>query len=437
MGLIILELLRIESFMYCFDLLLKDVEKRAFKKFLVYSGSVSILCAILKYMMSDFSMMHLMIKIIILIFYIKLYYKGDLLFIFCNAFGLYVFWDILNVVAIFVTFPFAILGDIKTDTILLDIVLILGQGLLYFLVIFWIKLKKCRVQFRVSIRTQIGFIFIFGVIESVIIRFKNLKYDFNSIILYRELLFLIFFGTIVFILWISDKRAEEKRFRELTSYAHKTREVLPSVSRVLNRIEDLTDQTAESAEILKELRAICQADMQETQKEMSNIKTFDSTGSIILNEQLERYLEEAAEQDFNLDIIVRAPVRGILEEKKIEIYKLLQVVGDLYRNAHKVVAKRKDGGMILICFGYNLEGFYEISVYDNGEMFPGYVLKHFGERGVTTGGTGHGIADILEALAENKNSFVLNQSLPEGSIFTKGISIVFDGKGRIEKSNSF
>lgn len=375
-----------------------------------------------------------LVKAVVCFAYIRISYKEKFVLAGYRVLICIVVFDIVNLLVAIISYPIIVYKKIRTNTAEAEAIVIITMVVLYFGAIYLFRKGRWIISKKITMGAQVGIALLIGVIEIIFLEIRTLEYNSKEIVIYRFLALGFIFSGIILSLWIWDKKAEEKKFRELTSYAHKTREVLPSVSRVLNRIEDLTDQTAESAEILKELRAICQADMQETQKEMSNIKTFDSTGSIILNEQLERYLEEAAEQDFNLDIIVRAPVRGILEEKKIEIYKLLQVVGDLYRNAHKVVAKRKDGGMILICFGYNLEGFYEISVYDNGEMFPGYVLKHFGERGVTTGGTGHGIADILEALADNKNSFVLNQSLSEGSIFTKGISIVFDGKGRIEKS---
>ena len=96
-------------------------------------------------------------------------------------------------------------------------------------------------------------------------------------------------------------------------------------------------------------------------------------------------------------------------------------MGDLYRNANKVVRRNKGEGRILICFGYNMDGFYELSIYDNGDPFPEYVLEHLGKRGVTTGGRGHGISDIFEALHRGKMSFLLNQVLPKESIFTKGI----------------
>lgn len=172
--------------------------------------------------------------------------------------------------------------------------------------------------------------------------------------------------------------------------------------------------------------------MVQTKKEVSNIKTFNTTGSAALNEQLQGYLEEAVKNNFEMDIMVQAPIDELLKTGQIEIYSLMQIIGDLYRNAFKIVTKRKVPGRILICFGYNAEGCYEISVYDNGEHFASHILKHLGERGNTTGGTGHGIADIFEVLHGSHGSFILDQSLPEGNVFTKGIYIVFDRRGDVE-----
>ena len=124
-------------------------------------------------------------------------------------------------------------------------------------------------------------------------------------------------------------------------------------------------------------------------------------------------------------------MKDIIKNKDIDIYTILQIMGDLYRNANKVVRRNKGEGRILICFGYNMDGFYELSIYDNGDPFPEYVLDHLGKRGVTTGGTGHGISDIFETLHRGKMSFFLNQQLPEESIFTKGICITFDGQEKV------
>ena len=65
---------------------------------------------------------------------------------------------------------------------------------------------------------------------------------------------------------------------------HRTREVIPSVERMLARLEEASDHIDKSNEIIRELRQICSTDMERTKKEVSNIKTFHTTGSAALNE---------------------------------------------------------------------------------------------------------------------------------------------------------
>lgn len=246
------------------------------------------------------------------------------------------------------------------------------------------------------------------------------------------MLFIVGFGSIILILWILDKKEEEKKMRDLISYSHKTREVIPTVGRALNRLDELSEHMDKSSELIDELKSICIQDVKEQEKEIATFKTFDTTGSTVLDEQLKRYMEEAQEQEFCLDVIVRAPITELLSSGKIERYKLIQILGDLYRNANKAIKKRGDNGRILICFGYNQEDFFEIAIYDNGELFPESILRHLGERGITTDGTGHGIADVFAELKICRGSFYLDQNLEEGNIFSKGIRIVFDDKSHFE-----
>ena len=53
-------------------------------------------------------------------------------------------------------------------------------------------------------------------------------------------------------------------------------------------------------------------------------------------------------------------------------------------------------GHILLIIGCRYEDILEISVVDNGVDFPLYVIEAFGKRGVTTSGTGNGLADLID-----------------------------------------
>lgn len=284
---------------------------------------------------------------------------------------------------------------------------------------------------RMSKISQMGMLFILFTGQCIMLELRHLGYSRSNVVVYKILLFAVVFGFIVLALWNYDKHQEQKKMQDLTAYSHHTREIIPSMGRALEKIGEMSEDMEEVGQIIEELRAICNTDGRQTTESARAVKSFESTGVVALDLQLERYLEEAEAQDFTLDIIVRAPVKDILKNKDVEIYSLLQIVGDLYRNANKIVKRNGSGGRILMCFGYNPDGFYELSIYDNGEPFPEYVLEHLGERGVTTGGTGHGLSDVFESMHRGKMSFLLNQLLPKESIFTKGICITFDGRENI------
>lgn len=239
-------------------------------------------------------------------------------------------------------------------------------------------------------------------------------------------------------LWIIDKRAREKQAQEQMQdyirYEHRMREVLPTVGKALEKMENLSENSEEAAQIIEELKAVCRTDKEITQKEILTAKTFAPTGSPVFDSMLERILQEAAQDGVEVEIIARAKVSELLKAQKIEIGLFLQMFGDIYRNANKAVLKQGDGGRILIYMGYNRSGAYELSISDNGVPFPQHVLEHLGERGVTADGTGHGLADTFSVLDKYKVSFYLKQNPGQNVVYSKTIRLVFDEEGHREIS---
>ena len=306
---------------------------------------------------------------------------------------------------------FMVLFHIESYVWSVDVITILQQGIIAFSA-GWFFIRKIAVLFHnMKKRIQIGIILICGTLAFISTELGRITYIGVSIL--------------ILVFWIIDENDEKKKIRELTSYAHRTREIIPSMRRALERTD------LETEELLDELRLICDAEQRESTQEFRSLKDFESTGFIVMDEQLKRYLEEARHNQFELDIIVMAPVTRTISDQGVGRMQLLQIIGDMYRNANRAISKISDG-RILICFGFNLNDDYEISFYDNGDLFDEYVLSNLGIRGVTTSGLGHGIADTLFALDEVKGSFIIEQTLAEHSIFTKGIRIVFDRLGRIE-----
>ena len=408
MDVFILEGIRTITFLYCIQILFRGVGKKGHISFMISCVIICTMFLLLKCRRELLPLQRLLIELGILLLYIKIYYRKKTGWIFFHTFFLYVLWDLLYMAAILFAYPIVLLTGIKQKSVFEGIVLICGQLLFDLAALFYFRRNPWKLPAQVSWIAKAGIVLVCVQLEFAMLWFRTIPYHAEDMQSYGILLTGILFGCILLALWIADKRNTEKKVQEITSYAHRMREVIPSVGRVLYRLKEVPEYAEISEQIVEELRSIYQTDREETQRKNRSIKTFASTGCIVLDEQLERYLEEACEHKFTLDVIVRAPVNEILTRKWVDRYHLLQLVGDLYRNAYRAILKRREGGDILFCFGYNREGFYEISIYDNGEKFPEYIIKHLGERGVTTGGTGQGLADIFEVLKRSRASFVLN-----------------------------
>lgn len=98
-------------------------------------------------------------------------------------------------------------------------------------------------------------------------------------------------------------------------------------------------------------------------------------------------------------------------------------------NAFRAIERKQERKeeSIEIIFGLSDSGFYEIDVYDSGEPFPKFVLEHFGRRGLTTGGTGEGIANMLEILQKYRAGLIIEEFSLEKSDCSKCITLRFGG----------
>ena len=210
--------------------------------------------------------------------------KKKIIGILCDFFTLYVLSDILNIFLALVSFPVIRVCRMQGDTLEIDICILILRVLLYLAIAYIFTKKQIRPPYEISNVVQTGTIFICAILEFAFLKLKQMIFDERDVIQYRMLFFIIAFGVIILILWGIDKSHERKRIQELTAYMHRTREVIPSVERMLARLEEASDHIDKSNEIIRELRQICSTDMERTKKEVSNIKTFHTTGSAALNE---------------------------------------------------------------------------------------------------------------------------------------------------------
>lgn len=234
----------------------------------------------------------------------------------------------------------------------------------------------------------------------------------------------------------------EENNKKLSSKLHKSQEILPAMVQVLSNVKENGGTEMEEQEahkLLEEVSDLYGQQLKENSKEDLQLKNFCSTGLKILDEQLKVYQMEALDRNVNLDIFVQAPINGIIKKDNIDQLKLQRAVGDLVRNAFRVMEREdkkcRAKGHILLIIGCQYEGILEIAVVDNGAEFPLHVIQAFGRRGVTTGGTGNGLADLVEFADETKASIRVDEFAWETSTFTKKVSIIFD-KQRMNYFNS-
>lgn len=425
------EVIKLVTLFYCFYHFI-EARFSICKRRKAVSLGVGIIWAVSRVFLNTNSAVYFVLDISALFILTCLCFRKRLLDHFRKVYFLFVTLELTDIILAAITFPFTKLFHMAPYTVEAELTILSGRCILCVFIFLTARRSTWKIPDRITKISSIGILLCCAVTEYAFIEITLMEFENRDIRIYKILLSGIVFGILTAILWLIDKNEEQKRIRDLTAYTHRTREVLPTVARMLAKIEVLPEYSEKTRKILTELKEICEADTEKTEREAALIMTFATTENNALDEQLLRYQEEAAEEGFHLDIIVRGPVTGILEAENMGMFELLQTVGDLYRNARHAIQENSGAGRILICFGYNEEGDYEIAVYDNGKAFPEYVLSRLGVRGTTEDGTGNGLADILENLKKSRASFVLRQKTPAHSVFTKGVCIVFDGKGEVD-----
>lgn len=255
---------------------------------------------------------------------------------------------------------------------------------------------------------------------------------------WKVVLLAITFCTVVFFVILQrDRRNAEKekawveeKNKILTAKLHKSQEILPAMVQALS---DVTEKTGTGMEeqkahkLFEEVSNLYEQQIRENVKEDLQLKNFCSTGLMLLDQQLNSYQYEAIEKEINLDIFVQAPIDEVIKNGNINQLRLQRAIGDLVRNAfHAVGRTHEKGGHILLIIGCRYEDILEVAVMDDGMEIPLHVLETFGKRGVTTGGTGNGLADIWEFAREVKASICVDEFEGKADSFTKKISIIFN-----------
>ena len=245
---------------------------------------------------------------------------------------------------------------------------------------------------------------------------------------------LFIFSIIIGILWILDhyrlaagKLKVEQDNRRMNTSLHKTKELMPLLISVVNENEGLLDP-----QLVEEFNQIYSEQMIAGRKDSMNYKLLGTTGIKLLDAQLQHYILECNKKGIVMDVFASEPIAKQIHEMGIAQLMVHNVVGDLLRNTIRAITRDgRTDGKILVIVGKKNET-VEIDIFDNGANLPLEVLERFGTRGVTTGGTGNGLADLVEMLAAENISLVIRENAGENSTYTKGFLLVFDGKNRRE-----
>lgn len=268
-----------------------------------------------------------------------------------------------------------------------------------------------------------------------------MPYHFTRI--HAELTFILvsIVSFIVLLVWLRERYVENEEkqkllaeIRQLSSQVHHYKEFIPAMKRkfdeslALIKDREMDRETArELRPMLDEINRLYEEQLEESRLEFLEVNLLPKTEMVFLDALLERYHERAKKERIQFGAQVLASPKYLLEHKLITQLKLEELLGDLLTNAFRAV-KRKEEKLeesVEIIFGISDSGFYEIDVYDSGEPFPEFVLERFGKRGLTTGGTGDGIPNMLKILQKYGISLVIEEFSPEESGFSKCMTLCF------------
>lgn len=302
---------------------------------------------------------------------------------------------------------------------------------LAFLYVLYILDKKYKIS-KALVKTITKFtIIVIGMFfQSTRLIFRLCYQNEDSVFLYVALTIFLM-GTIFGILWIIDWYCTEREKKlllednnRMSKRLHKSKEIIPALNSALNQLKTDNDSSAFN-DILEEIHQLCKEQLGESEQWDMQDKSFPPTGIHILDEQIQLYGIEAAKKGINFDVFVGTPLSEILKERNIKELDFLRLIGDLMRNAFRAIDKSgRENGNILLVIGC-VNDVFQVDIYDDGIPFPLFILNEFGKRGNTQGGTGNGIADMLDFLEQHQATYQLIE-YEEGATFSKGISIIWN-----------
>lgn len=234
------------------------------------------------------------------------------------------------------------------------------------------------------------------------------------------------------ILWLLDhykmskiQKLYEEDNRQMSQKLHRSKEILPMIANYVSNMDGTQDER-----MREKLEEVCHDYGKELGGAEMSAELFETTGIDLVNLLLRTKIIECSEQDIELDVFVSTQIDKDMKRLDVSDGEITRLLGDLLRNAIHAVEDLSNK-MILLLIARDENGCVLIRIYDSGIPFPDHILERFGERGNTTWGTGNGLADLMETVNRVQASIEINTEMAPEDVFTKEISICFDGKGNV------
>lgn len=285
---------------------------------------------------------------------------------------------------------------------------------------YFLKIKKARV---------LSILKIISAVVLILDQFLYFSFSTTNVSFIYAIVGCFYMAILFSILWlidhykmakIQDMYADDNR--QMSQKLHRSKEIIPMIARYASSLEETQDE-----ELRKKLEAICRDYGKELGGAEMNADFFETTGIDLADLLLGTKIRECSEQDIELNVFVNTRIDKDMKRMDISDAEIARLLGDLLRNAIHAVSDLEER-MILLMIARDENDRVLIKIYDSGIPFPSYILDHFGERGNTTWGTGNGLADLMGTVNRVHASIEVNTELAPEDVFTKEISICFDGK---------
>lgn len=183
---------------------------------------------------------------------------------------------------------------------------------------------------------------------------------------------------------------------------------------VIDRIENLTKEYSKSLEEIKGKEKLPLTEIPEIDDMFKYMQTECSKNNIEFKLHIEGEI-------YHL-------INKIIPKNKLET-----LIGDHLRNAIIAINSSENKNKSILVMLGEIEGKYELCIYDSGIEFEIKTLKKLGTERITThketGGSGIGFMTTFQTLKECKASLIIEEKHEESeNDYTKAIKIKFDGK---------